>query len=338
MSSETSVLTVSDLDVRIRARAGVVQAVRGVSLAIEAGSTLALVGESGCGKSMTALAIAGLLPAAAAVSGGQIALRGRRLDQLSEAEWRRVRGAEIGMVFQNPMTSLNPTMRVGEQIAESLVVHRGMSAGDALAQAVRLLERMRIPRAAERARQYPFEFSGGMLQRALIALAVACEPVLLIADEPTTALDVTVQREVLGLLRELQRERGMALLLITHDLGVVAQMAARVAVMYAGQIIEHGTADDIFFATAHPYTSGLKQALPERHQRGQGLRVIKGAPPDLLHPPSGCGFYARCEHAMRVCAEGAVPEFRAGADHGGRCWLLHPQVQKPIECEDGGHE
>ena len=332
------VLEVVELDVRIRSRAGLVRPVRGVSLAVAAGETLALVGESGCGKSITALAIAGLLPPGASICGGRVALRGERLEQLDNAGWNRVRGGGIGMVFQNPMSSLNPTMRVGEQIAEGLIARRGLSRGAALAQAVRLLERMRVPRARERARQYPFEFSGGMLQRALIALAVACEPALLIADEPTTALDVTVQREVLALLRELQRDAGMALLLITHDLGVVAQAADRVAVMYGGHIVEHAPVDRIFHATAHPYTAGLKLALPDRHRRGQPLQVIAGSPPDLSQPPPGCAFYARCPHALNVCAEGAVPEFTPAPGHGSRCWLLHPQVAAPLRLSEREHD
>jgi oligopeptide/dipeptide ABC transporter ATP-binding protein len=325
------VLELRDLTVHIRTRGGIVQPVRGVSLQVAGGETLALVGESGCGKSMTALAATGLLPAGAAVVNGTIRLQGETLNALDERGWNRVRGARIGMVFQNPMSSFNPTMRVGEQIAEGLIAHRGLGRGEALGRAAQLLERMRIPAARRRARQYPGEFSGGMLQRAMIAMAVACEPALLIADEPTTALDVTVQREVLNLLRELQRERDMALLLITHDLGVVAQVADRVAVMYAGQIIEHAPVDAIFFATAHPYTAGLKQALPERHRRGEGLQMIKGTPPDLMQPPPGCGFYPRCERALRICAEGEVPEFTPAPAHGSRCWLLHPQIAAPIE-------
>jgi oligopeptide/dipeptide ABC transporter ATP-binding protein len=192
---------------------------------------------------------------------------------------------------------------------------------------------MQIPSAASRARQYPFEFSGGMLQRAMIAMAVACEPTLLIADEPTTALDVTVQVEVLALLRDLQRERGMALLLITHDLGVVAQVADRVAVMYAGQVIESGPVDAIFHATGHPYTAGLKLALPDQHAGRDKLKVIRGTPPDLIAPPPGCGFYPRCERALKVCAQGEVPEFALGEGHGSRCWLHHPQVAQSIESE-----
>ncbi len=329
-----TVLALDELQVEIPTRDGVVRPVRGVSLQVEAGETLALVGESGCGKSMTALAAMGLLPKGARISGGEIRLRERRLNDLNEADWNRLRGSRIGMVFQNPMSSFNPTMRVGAQIAETLVAHRGLSWREAELRAVALLDRMQIPSAASRARQFPFEFSGGMLQRAMIAMAVACEPTLLIADEPTTALDVTVQVEVLALLRDLQRERGMALLLITHNLGVVAQVADRVAVMYAGQVVEQGPVDAIFHATSHPYTVGLKRSLPSQHRsHDEPLAVILGTPPDLIAPPPGCGFHARCERAMRVCETGAVPLFDinpgsdSGSDHCARCWLHHPQRQ-----------
>ena len=331
VDSAAPVLALDQLVVDIATPAGAIHAVRGVSLTVAARETLALVGESGCGKSITALSAVGLLPPGSQVVAGDIRLQGQRLNDLDRAGWNQVRGNDIGFVFQNPMSSFNPTMRLGEQIAESLVVQRGLSRAKALARAVELLDRMRIPNAQRRARQYPFEFSGGMLQRAMIAMAVACEPALLIADEPTTALDVTVQVEVLELLRDLQRERGMALLLITHDLGVVAQMADRVAVMYAGQIVESGPVDAIFHATGHPYTAGLKQALPDQHRRREGLMVIKGSPPDLLEPPPGCGFYPRCPRALRVCATGEVPEFAVGPEHGSRCWLQHPQVRQPVE-------
>ena len=321
-----SLLELRNLRVHIATRADTVQAVRDVSLRIEAGETLALVGESGCGKSMTGLSAIGLLPRAAQIVAGDILFNGARLNDNNEAAWNLIRGNRIGIIFQNPLSSFNPSMRVGTQIAESLVVQRGLSPRAAWLRAVQLLERMRIPQAAMRARQYPFEFSGGMLQRAMIAMAVACGPQLLIADEPTTALDVTVQVEVLQLLRELQRDSGMALLLITHDLGVVAQMADRVAVMYAGQIVEQTDVDALFYAAAHPYTRGLKRALPTLHGARDRLHAIDGAPPSLAPPPRGCGFYARCEHALRLCETGAVPEFALSTSQQSRCWLLHPQI------------
>jgi oligopeptide/dipeptide ABC transporter ATP-binding protein len=318
-------LELRKLRVHIETRGAIVQAVRDVDLQIAAGETLALVGESGCGKSITALSLMGLLPSGARIVGGDILLHGQRVNDGDEAAWNSIRGNRIGIIFQNPLSSFNPSMRIGEQIAESLCAHRGLDRRTALARAVQLLERMRIAQAGQRARQYPFEFSGGMLQRAMIAMAIACEPQLLIADEPTTALDVTVQVEVLQLLRELQRDSGMGLLLITHDLGIVAQMADRVAVMYAGQIVEQASVDDIFYATAHPYTRGLKAALPGAHGREQ-LRAINGTPPNLAQPPAGCGFYPRCAAALRVCEKGEVPEFMLSNEHRSRCWLLHPQI------------
>lgn len=317
-------LQLDQLAVDIHTPHGVVHALRGVDLRLRAGEALALVGESGCGKSITALSIAGLLPFGAALVGGEMFFAQQRLNTLDERAWQQLRGARIGMVFQNPMSSFNPSMRVGDQIAEVLRAHRQISRAAAQQRAVQLLERMRIADAAARARQFPFEFSGGMLQRAMIAMAVACEPELLIADEPTTALDVTVQVEVLDLLRELRRDSGMALLLITHDLSIVEQIADRVAVMYAGQIVEQGPVETLLRAPSHPYSRALRAALPGTDAI---LRAIPGTPPDLLHPPSGCAFYSRCESAMRVCADGTVPNFAAVPEHRCRCWLLHPQRQ-----------
>ena len=322
-----ALLQLRDVQVSIDTARGPVQALRGVDLHLRAGETLALVGESGSGKSICALSIAGLLPPRAALVGGDIYFDGLHLNSCDEAARNALRGARIGMVFQNPMSSFNPSMRIGDQIAEVLRAHRDMGRRDARQEAVRLLDRMRVANAAARARQYPFEFSGGMLQRAMIAMAVACAPALLIADEPTTALDVTVQAEVLDLLRELRTDSGMALLLITHDLGIVAQIADRVAVMYAGQIVEEGEVRQVLEVPRHPYTQALHDALPE--QSRELLRAIAGAPPDLLEPPPGCAFYPRCDHAMRVCAEGAVPMFDAAPGQHSRCWLLHPQCPPP---------
>jgi oligopeptide/dipeptide ABC transporter ATP-binding protein len=320
-----SLLTVRDLRVGIRTAAGVVQAVRGVDFALAAGETLALVGESGCGKSMTALALMGLTPPGATVS-GEVTLEGQSLLPLSPARRNALRGARMGLVFQNPMGAFNPTMRVGDQIAEVLRSHRNLSAREAGARAVALLARMQVTRPAERARQYPFEFSGGMLQRAMVAMAVACEPPLLIADEPTTALDVTVQAEVLALLRELVEERRIGLLLITHDFGVVAEIADRVAVMYAGQLVEQGPVQAVFRAPAHPYTAGLQAALPRLEgPRQDTLTTIPGTPPSLLSPPPACGFVDRCPRAMSICAAQAPGWFDAGDAHRSRCWLWHAE-------------
>jgi oligopeptide/dipeptide ABC transporter ATP-binding protein len=323
--SEEPVLSVRDLEVEFSTYGGVVRAVRGVSYDVHAGETLAVVGESGCGKSVTVQALMGLIPMPPGrIVGGSARLLGSELIGLSQAELNRVRGANMGMIFQDPMTSLNPTMKVGDQIAETLLVHKGMSRESALAEAVRLLERTRIPEAGQRVRQYPFEFSGGMLQRVMIAMSLACTPKLLIADEPTTALDVTIQDQVLELMKEIQREDHMAIILITHDLGVVARMADRVAVMYAGEVVESGSVNDIFYRAGHPYTQGLKQAMPDTLEEGMdGLRAIPGSPPDLFSPPPGCAYHPRCPHAMRICnrVDPGATEFAPG--HYASCWLHH---------------
>ena len=327
------VLDVRDLSVEFATHGGAVHAVRGVDFQVHRGETLAIVGESGCGKSTAVQAVMGLIatPPGRIVS-GSACLLGRQLLGLSPAKLNEVRGSSVGMIFQDPMTSLNPTMRVGDQIAETLIVHRGTSKAEGRRRAVQLLEQMRVPDAALRAGQYPFEFSGGMAQRAMIALSLVCGPGLLIADEPTTALDVTIQDQVLELMREIQRDTGMAILLITHDLGVVARMADRVSVMYAGQVVESGSVEDIYYHSAHPYTVGLRQALPSRSGTGGGrLAAIEGSPPDLFRPPLGCGYYARCPHAMSLC-EGRVPELQElGGGHITRCWLQHPLAPRRPE-------
>ena len=318
-------LQVDDLRVEFDTYGGTVKAVRGVSFKVEAGKTFAIVGESGCGKSVTVQSLMGLIPMPPGrITSGRARLRGLDILGRSEVDGRKIRGREIGMIFQDPMTSLNPTMTIGRQIAETLEVHRGWSRARALARAVELLEMARIPEAAQRAAQYPFEFSGGMLQRAMIAMAIACEPAILIADEPTTALDVTIQAQVLDLLGDLQRDIGMAIILITHDLGVVARMADEVAVMYGGQIAEQGSVDDIFYRSAHPYTLGLRAAMPRNDRTIEHrLRPIEGSPPDLFAPPKGCAYAARCPHAMAVCAEVDPAGFALETGHFARCWLHH---------------
>jgi len=320
-------LEVDDLKVEFATFGGTVHAVRGVTFAVDAGQTLAIVGESGCGKSVTVQSLMDLIPRPPGrITGGSARWHGHEILGNTVVDGREIRGREIGMIFQDPMSSLNPTMTIGAQIAETLEVHRGYTRRQAFARAVELLALTRIPEAARRARQYPFEFSGGMLQRAMIASAIACEPTLLIADEPTTALDVTIQAQILDLLKELQRTTGMAIILITHDLAVVARMADSVAVMYAGQIVEQGPVDDIFYRSAHPYTQGLKAAMPTNDPVSERPLVpIEGSPPDLFHPPAGCAYAARCPHAMRICAREAPPEFKHGiAGHFSRCWLHHP--------------
>lgn len=322
-----SLLSVTDLRVHFAVDGGTVQAVRGVNFSLSAGETLAIVGESGCGKSVTVASLMGLLPTNGKIVEGSVRYQGRELAGLPEDELNRIRGSEIAMIFQDPMSALNPTMKVGDQIAETLVVHRGVSKQAARAEAVRLLDRTRIPEADKRANQYPFEFSGGMLQRAIIAMGLACGPKILIADEPTTALDVTIQNQVLELMRELQREDQMGIILITHDLGVVARMADRVTVMYAGQVVETASASTLFKHTAHPYTRGLKLAMPSPEQKhGERLTSIAGTPPDLFSPPKGCSYAARCSYVMQGCLEKnppleAVSEKVAVVPHQARCWL-----------------
>ena len=321
----TALLELRDVQVTIRTERAEVRAVRGVNLSLCAGETLAIVGESGCGKSMTALSIAGLLSGNAAIVGGDVIFAGQRLNDCSEREWNRIRGAQIGFIFQNPMSSFNPAMRIGEQIAEVLRAHTALSQQTAQQRAVQLLDRMRIANAAARARQYPFEMSGGMLQRAMIAMAIACEPKLLIADEPTTALDVTVQKEVLQLLAELRCESAMACVLITHDLGIVAEMCQRVAVMYAGEIVEEAEVVRLFKEPLHPYTKGLIGSVPVLGQPKDLLEVIPGNLPNLIDLPAGCRFAPRCrarvEHNLTTCTV-QKPVLRSiSPSHSVRCWL-----------------
>jgi oligopeptide/dipeptide ABC transporter ATP-binding protein len=320
-----TLLSVKDLRVDFDTYGGTVQAVRGVSFDVDSGQTLAIVGESGCGKSVTVQSIMGLIPIPPGhITSGSAHLRGTNIIGKKTVNGKDIRGDQIGMIFQDPMTSLNPTMNIGSQIAETLIVHRGYSKSQAFNRAIELLEMSKIPEAAKRAKQYPFEFSGGMLQRAMIAMAIACEPDILIADEPTTALDVTIQAQILDLLGDLQRETGMAIILITHDLGVVARMADHVLVMYAGEIIERGSVDDIFYRSGHPYTLGLRAAMPSNDPHGEHkLTPIDGSPPDLFHPPSGCGYCARCPYAMQVCVDQHPTPHILGDGHSANCWLHH---------------
>ena len=325
-------LKVDNLHVDFQTYGGVVQAVRGVSFDVHAGQTLAIVGESGCGKSVTVQSLMGLIPMPPGrIHQGSATLRGKDILASKFIDGDDIRGREISMIFQDPMTSLNPTMNIGSQIAETLEVHRGYSKTQAFRRAIELLDMSKIPEAAKRAKQYPFEFSGGMLQRAMIAMAIACEPAILIADEPTTALDVTIQAQILDLLGDLQKETGMAIILITHDLGVVARMADDVLVMYAGEVVEKGSVDDIFYRSGHPYTQGLRLAMPSNRQVStdedeQTLVAIDGSPPDLFNPPKGCAYHPRCPYAMRVCAERTPPVEALGTGHHTQCWLHHEQA------------
>lgn len=300
--SETPLLSVEDLRVRFWTSRGLVHAVNGISFDVRRGETLGLVGESGCGKSVTALATMGILPRAARIASGSIKLEGRELLGLSERGWRRVRGDEIAMIFQDPMTSLNPVLTIGAQLREAIEEHLDLDRKAATRRAIELLDQVGIPSAASRLKNYPHQFSGGMRQRVMIAMALACEPKLLIADEPTTALDVTIQAQILDLLRELVAQRDTALVLITHDLGVVAGTCERVQVMYAGTLVEAGTADQLFSSPRHPYTLGLLQSVPRLDLgRRQPLRPIPGAPRNMLSEPDACPFAPRCRYRIERC-------------------------------------
>jgi oligopeptide/dipeptide ABC transporter ATP-binding protein len=336
------VLDVKDLKVEFDTYGGTVQAVRGVSYRVRRGKTLGVVGESGCGKSVTVQAILQLIPMPPGrITSGSALLNGKEMIGMSAKEINTIRGREVGVIFQDPMSSLNPTMKIGHQIAETVKVHQGASDDEAMQKAVSLLEKTKIPEAAKRAKQYPFEFSGGMLQRAIIAMSMACDPLLLVADEPTTALDVTIQAQTLEVMHELQKNHGMSIILITHDLGVIAKMAQDVAVMYAGQVVEAGPVDDIFYRSAHPYTLGLRYAMPTNIEGGhRKLMPIDGSPPDLFKPPKGCGYYARCPFAMHVCEKHIPDEFTISGEHFARCWLQHPtapKVEGKLELFQVGH-
>ncbi|GGP52129.1 ABC transporter ATP-binding protein [Streptomyces melanogenes] len=301
-------LEVRDLQVEFKTRDGIAKAVNGVTYSVAAGETLAVLGESGSGKSVTAQAVMGILDMPPGrITGGEIVFQGQDLLKLKEDERRKIRGSGMAMIFQDALSSLNPVLSVGAQLGEMYSVHRGMSRADAKAKAVELMDRVRIPAAKERVGQYPHQFSGGMRQRIMIAMAMALEPALIIADEPTTALDVTVQAQVMDLLAELQREMNMGLILITHDLGVVADVADRIAVMYAGRIVEEAPVHEIYKAPAHPYTRGLLDSIPRLDQKGQELYAIKGLPPNLMHIPSGCAFHPRCPMAQDVCRTDVPP-------------------------------
>lgn len=328
-----TILRVNDLHVSFRARGGEVQAVRGVNFEVKKGEAIAIVGESGSGKSVTAQSVMRLLPSPPSfVKQGSIEFMGRDLLALSEAEMETIRGKDIGMIFQDPMTSLNPTMTIGRQITEGLIKHQGMNRKEAKERALELLRLVGIPNPETRFGQYPHSFSGGMRQRAMIAIALSCNPALLIADEPTTALDVTIQAQILRLMKNLQEQFGTSIILITHDLGVVADMCDKVIVMYGGQVVETGTKWDIFRNPQHPYTRGLLRSMPRLDQpKGEPLVPIHGTPPDLLAPPKGCAFCARCDEAMHVCVNHDPDLVPVGADgQTAKCWLHHP-LAKEVE-------
>lgn len=330
MSDTDKLLEVKDLHVSFKTYAGEVKAVRGINFEVGKGECVGIVGESGCGKSVTSQSIMQLLKTPPAMyKQGSILFEGEDLLKKTEKEMQSIRGNSISMIFQDPMTTLNPTQKIGKQIMEVLIEHKGMSKKDAYAEAERMLQLVAMSEPSKRMQQYPHEFSGGMRQRAMIAIALACSPKLIIADEPTTALDVTVQAQILELLQDVQRKVGMAIMLITHDLGVVAKMCDRVVVMYAGQIVEQGTVEEIFKHPTHPYTKGLLSAVPRMDMsRKEALTTIVGTPPDLFAPPKGCAFYARCNEAMRVCEEHMPAMQNVGGTLQSACWLNHPMCQK----------
>ncbi len=319
-TSNGTLLEVRDLHVEFRTRDGVAKAVNGVTYQVHAGETLAVLGESGSGKSVTAQAVMGILDTPPGrITAGRILFQGTDLLRLGREERRRVRGARMAMIFQDALSALNPVLSVGYQLAEMFVVHRGMSRRDARAKAVELMDRVRIPAAAQRVGDFPHQFSGGMRQRIMIAMAMALEPDLIIADEPTTALDVTVQAQVMELLAELRREMNMGLILITHDLGVVADVADRIAVMYAGKIVETAPVHDIYRRPAHPYTRGLLESIPRVDRKGRGLAAIRGLPPSLLAVPPGCPFHPRCPMAQAVCTTDVPPLYEVSPTRASAC-------------------
>ena len=332
--SET-ILSVKNLQVSFQTFDGKVQAVRGIDFDLKKGETLAIVGESGSGKSVTTRSIMQLLSANALVEKGESIFEQENILEKSESEMQQIRGKKIAMIFQDPMTSLDPTMKVGMQVAESMIKHLKLSKKEALQQAVQLLEQVGIPNAEKRVNDYPHQFSGGQRQRIVIAIALACNPDILIADEPTTALDVTIQAQILELLKEIQQKNGTSIIFITHDLGVVANVADRVAVMYAGKIVEYGLVDEIFYNPRHPYTWGLLCSMPSLEEEGS-LYTIPGTPPDLLNPPKGDAFALRSDYALDIDFEEMPPMFAVSNTHAAATWLLDeraPKVDPPEEIQ-----
>ncbi|WP_213974263.1 ABC transporter ATP-binding protein [Tepidanaerobacter acetatoxydans] len=322
-------LDVKNLEVNFKTYGGTINAVRGMSFDLDEGECLAIVGESGCGKSVTAKAIMGLIPCPPGeISGGSILFDGTDLLKLDRKSMMKIRGAKIGMIFQDPMTYLNPTMTVGKQIEEVLKKHTNYTKKQMTERIIEILNFVGIANPKRRMRQYPFELSGGMRQRVMIAIATVCTPKLLIADEPTTALDVTIQAQILELIKSLQKSMNTSVMLITHDLGVVANMADRVMVVYAGKIVESGVVDDVFYKPQHPYTWGLLSSIPTLELKNkEKLPSIEGTPPDLFSPPTGCAFAARCAFAMKICKEMYPETVDLGEGHRCACWLLHEKAK-----------
>ncbi|MET3696879.1 oligopeptide transport system ATP-binding protein [Bacillus oleivorans] len=322
-------LEIENLRTNFHIDSGKVQAVRGISFYIDKGESIGIVGESGSGKSVSMLSVMGLLPDNATVEADRMNFEGVELLDVDPKQMRKLRGNEIGMIFQDPMTSLNPLFTIGNQIMEPIRIHLNVSKAEARRRAIEILKLVEIPSPESRLNQYPHEFSGGMRQRVMIAIALSCNPKLLIADEPTTALDVTIQAQILDLMKDLKKKLNTSIVLITHDLGVVASMCERIIVMYGGQIVEEGTTREVFYNPKHPYTWGLIRSLP-KVSTGEKKKLIPipGSPPDLLDPPKGCPFAARCEHAMKICELRQPLDTNVTDTHRVSCWLMHPKAPK----------
>ena len=316
-----ALLEVRDLHTSFFTPVGEVKAVNGISFNLDHGKVLGIVGESGSGKSVTAYSVMQILEKTGKIISGSIKVDGKELVGLPEREMKNIRGNRISIIFQDPMTSLNPTYTIGHQLIEAILLHTSRNKKQAYDRAVEMLKLVNVNEPEKRMKQYPFEFSGGMRQRVMIAMALACEPDILIADEPTTALDVTIQAQILELMQSLQKELGMAIIMITHDLGVVAQMCDEVIVMYAGSICEQGTADEIFYNPKHEYTKGLIRSIPTVDNDGEKLQPISGTPIDLLNMPAGCPFAPRCENAMKICLHQRCPRMQINDDHQAACWM-----------------
>ena len=327
-------LEVKNLETSFKTNVGEVHAVRGVSFYLNQGEALGIVGESGCGKSVTMMSIMRLIDSNGKIVNGDIIFDGKDISKVKDSEMNSIRGNDIGMIFQDPMTSLNPVYTIGDQLMEPLLKHKGMSKEEARKEAIEMLGLVGIPSPEKRMKQYPHEFSGGMRQRAMIAMSLICKPKLIIADEPTTALDVTIQAQILDLMKDLKNKLNTSIILITHDLGVVADLCSRINVMYGGIVVETGTTEDIFYRGKHPYTWGLLGSVPNpKETTKEKLKPIEGQPPDLLKPPVGCPFAARCDYAMKICIEKQPPQFEVGENHKCACWLCHkdaPKVESPI--------
>lgn len=325
------ILEVKNLRVSYHTYAGEVKAVRGVQFSLEKGQALAIVGESGCGKSVTAKSIMGLIkaPQGEIKENSEILYYGENILKYNKKQWQHYKGGECAIIFQDALASLNPTMRVGKQIMENLMGHKNMTKQEAAKEAVEMLRMVGIPEPEKRVRQYPHEFSGGMRQRVMIAIAFACDPKILICDEPTTALDVTIQGQILDIIKNLQKKNQTSVIMITHDLGVVANIAQKIAVMYSGIIVESGTCEDIFYRPRHPYTWALIRSVPRLDLKNkQELATIPGTPPDLLNPPVGCPFCTRCSYCMPICKEEMPEVTEFGGEHKAACWLHHPMAPK----------